>query len=693
MKASNSVEKPGSRRAAGEVSFDLTGNNQKRVTSTTGGTTSSSILKSTTSAAPEATTDEMNVELDSAEEEEMAQYAAEWDKKAPGLIAALISPPPSKALPNDLFGTVASGGGRGGGEVGRRGIAAITGDTLGAAVGRSKGIRSSGDSGGDGGNTAAAILAREAAVEYSIAAGKIAATNARRESMAQFNSQRAIVVSGKIAAASDLDPEDIASYGLLAKLRDGHNLGVYYAAWADDGSHIASCSHDGSVVLWDIRKCAVRRTYVGHEGPVYSVNFSPLGANDRIATAGEDRTIRLWAKRSGTQLFVFRDLRVPALTAAFCHDGSLLAGAGANGHIIIWNMEMLEFGGLAQADGTDETATDAASRLPPSSALVVLNIEGFPDSGDGHTGAVRRVAWSQRDDCLASGGDDLSVKIWALASGGSLHHSLEGHSGAIHDLAFAPEKKSQRIASASADSTVRIWNYHKGGEAKTVLKGVHNGAVYSLVWVPTQNARRLLSGGHDRSVVVWDTFDGTPLHLLPGIHASWIFGLVMSPDGSCFATASGDRTLGLWGALPRTFSDRFNNGVSGFMKSLLADCVRFGSELGSIGSSSSGNQTAQAVAGRSVATSTAIVESGGLRGERGDAGSVSAAMALLRPGSGQSKSQASIHPRIMLDANTPTTLNRGSGSGSGNGTPSSKRQTPTNLNRRMATPERLQYEH
>ena len=425
------------------------------------------------------------------------------------------------------------------------------------------------------------------------------------------------------------------------------------------------------------------------------MNFSPLGANDRIATAGEDRTIRLWAKRSGTQLFVFRDLRVPALSAAFCHDGSLLAGAGSNGHIIIWNMEMLEFGGLSQADGTDDTANDAASRLPPSAALVVLQIEGFPDSGDGHTGAIRRVAWSPRDDCLASGGDDQTLKIWALSNGGALHYSLEGHIGAIHDLAFAPEKKSHRIASASADSTVRIWNYRKGGVAQKILKGVHNGAVYSLVWVPSQNARRLLSGGHDRSVVVWDTYDGTPLHLLPGIHASWVFGLVMSPDGSCFASASGDRTIGLWGAQAKTFSDRFNNGISGFCKSLVADCVRFTSELATGGGHNAGrnyNDKDEAAAERGESKGGDAEDNwGGGGGGRGGGGGgergVSAAMALLRPASGQSKSPASVHPGANKVATptraTSTATNRASM------TPSGKR-TPTS--RRTAPPDRIQYE-
>jgi hypothetical protein len=102
-------------------------------------------------------------------------------------------------------------------------------------------------------------------------AGASAQGAARKEAMARFAEARGAVVRSTVAGTLQLDPAETASYGLLTKLREGHSLGVHSCAWAEDGRHVASCSHDGSVLVWDTHTCSVRRSYVGHSGPVHQV--------------------------------------------------------------------------------------------------------------------------------------------------------------------------------------------------------------------------------------------------------------------------------------------------------------------------------------------------------------------------------------------------------------------------------------
>ena len=74
---------------------------------------------------------------------------------------------------------------------------------------------------------------------------------------------------------------------------------------------------------------------------------------------------------------------------------------------------------------------------------------------EGHSGTVWSVAFSHDSARLASASADKMVKIWDASSGECLQ-TLEGHSGTVRSVAFSHD--SARLASASADKTVKIWD-------------------------------------------------------------------------------------------------------------------------------------------------------------------------------------------------------------------------------------------
>ncbi len=76
--------------------------------------------------------------------------------------------------------------------------------------------------------------------------------------------------------------------------------------------------------------------------------------------------------------------------------------------------------------------------------------------------------------------------------------TLKGHTGFVLGVAYCPDGK--RLASASADGTVRVWDAATGQES-LALKG-HTGAVLSVAYSP--DGQRLASAGQDRTVKVWD---------------------------------------------------------------------------------------------------------------------------------------------------------------------------------------------
>ena len=78
---------------------------------------------------------------------------------------------------------------------------------------------------------------------------------------------------------------------------------------------------------------------------------------------------------------------------------------------------------------------------------------------EGHSRWVTSVAFSHDDQRLASASGDNTVKIWDAASGKCLQ-TLEGHSDWVASVAFSHDDR--RLASASGDNTVKIWDAASG---------------------------------------------------------------------------------------------------------------------------------------------------------------------------------------------------------------------------------------
>jgi WD40 repeat protein/tRNA A-37 threonylcarbamoyl transferase component Bud32 len=116
------------------------------------------------------------------------------------------------------------------------------------------------------------------------------------------------------------------------------------------------------------------------------------------------------------------------------------------------------------------------------------------------------------------------------------------HRGSIHDIAYCSQGK--KIATASNDRTVRLWDAFTGEELQ-VLRG-HSDGVASLAFNPT--ATRLVTGAMDGSVRVFDLPSGDVALTLSG-HEGWVNSVAYHPSGAVIATAASDGTARLWDSL------------------------------------------------------------------------------------------------------------------------------------------------
>jgi len=72
----------------------------------------------------------------------------------------------------------------------------------------------------------------------------------------------------------------------------------------------------------------------------------------------------------------------------------------------------------------------------------------------GHAGAVHTVAFSPDLTVLATGGRDGTARLWDLATGQCLH-TLQGHADTVYRVAFSPD--GTLLVTGSYDSTARLF--------------------------------------------------------------------------------------------------------------------------------------------------------------------------------------------------------------------------------------------
>jgi WD40 repeat protein len=326
--------------------------------------------------------------------------------------------------------------------------------------------------------------------------------------------------------------------------------------------------------LWDIVRASpqLQNFLNGHTDDVYAVAFSPEG--HLIASAGADQTIILWDAKTGSPIGDPLVGHVGYITEiVFSPDGKSLASASADFSIILWDVET--HAPIEVLVPGHNQPIQAIAFSPDGKYLASGGEDGAIILRDmvakhfshywtlGENVIVWSVAFSQDGSMLASGSSDSRIMLWDLQTAQQIDGSFQGHSSEVFSLAFSPDRKT--LASGSRDRTIRIWDLASGEQIGQPLVG-HASYVNSIAF--SSDGSRLASGSGDTDVILWDVATHQPIGEPFEGHSDWVKSVAFSPDGKTLASGSQDRSVIVWNVERRPLISQILEGHSDLVLSV-----------------------------------------------------------------------------------------------------------------------------
>ena len=243
----------------------------------------------------------------------------------------------------------------------------------------------------------------------------------------------------------------------------------------------ASAAMNGICTVWNF---AGKRasTLSGHVGRLAKVKFHPSGSY--IATAGYDKTIRLWDVNTSQEIFCQEAHSRAAYDCAFNKDGSLLFTTGLDAYARMWDLR---------------------------SGRCLWTMKG-------HSKGVTSVSVDCTNSLCVTGGEDNLVKVWDLRKQKNAY-TIPAHSGLVTSVSFEPNRGCW-FSTSSFDGTIKLWSAldfsllsrldgHEGKVMDCSLGG-NNGNNFSGLRSTSESSKSrkfpstlVVSAGYDRTLKIW----------------------------------------------------------------------------------------------------------------------------------------------------------------------------------------------
>jgi WD40 repeat protein len=280
----------------------------------------------------------------------------------------------------------------------------------------------------------------------------------------------------------------------------GHNDSIFALKQLRDGN-LASGSLDKTVILWNLTnsKSPIYAILKGHTDSITSLSVL---LNGDLASGSCDWTIKIWDTIKGFLKRTLKGHKECVIDVATLGDG-ILASASFDDTIKLWNADSgalvrTLYGHLNYVETLAVLKNGYLASGSQDMRIKVWNVRtGFPIKTI-RTHHFLRLLFVLNSGDLVSCYDQGPMQIWDPMEG-IVKMSINV---SIFDMIFSLTQLSGEngdLVGGCLDTSIKIWNL-KTGEIKRTLNG-HNSTVFAVIML---NDGRLASSSADRTIRIWD---------------------------------------------------------------------------------------------------------------------------------------------------------------------------------------------